>query len=214
MMKKLLGIVVLGLFCCNITFALSPASKTIYFDQCYIKSKPLFNTNKRAKQYCACYTEMIHRKYSDEEFEKAFYLNRKQYDLDLDNALNYCVDNVYAPKIEKPDLKDGPGRCIGYITMKFYYEGKSSITKGNINYKEKNKDEFNLITELNIRVKKKNLCGAGKPYRQCLIDFSEYEKELYIDFATGGEIYHKVKNKPTERSVVELACSDFDYLND
>ena len=115
-------------------------------------------------------------------------------------------------KSEKFDLRDGPGRCIGYIISKLGYEGESSITNGNINYYKKNKDEYNLLTELELRVKNKNLCAAGQPLRQCLIDFSEYEKELYIEFVTGKKIYHKVKNKPAERSLTELGCSDFDYL--
>ena len=48
------------------SFALSPEYKKEIFNGCYIDAKSTLG-NKRAKQYCTCTTEMLHRKFSDED---------------------------------------------------------------------------------------------------------------------------------------------------
>ena len=65
-MKKLLSIIVLGVSFCVNSFAMSPEFKKEIFDGCYLDAKSTLG-NQRAKQYCTCTTEMLHRKFSDEE---------------------------------------------------------------------------------------------------------------------------------------------------
>ena len=45
---------------------MSPEFKKEIFDGCYLDAKSTLG-NQRAKQYCTCTSEMLHRKFSDEE---------------------------------------------------------------------------------------------------------------------------------------------------
>ena len=63
---KIFNWIIAILFLTNITFAMSPEFKKEIFDGCYLDAKSTLG-HQRAKQYCTCTTEMLHRKFSDEE---------------------------------------------------------------------------------------------------------------------------------------------------
>ena len=66
-MKKLLGIVVLGLLLSGNSFAMTNDQNTMY-QGCVENAKQL--GEQRAKQYCRCITLMITDKYSIKEIEQ------------------------------------------------------------------------------------------------------------------------------------------------
>ena len=72
-----------------------PFKKEI-FDGCYLDAKSTLG-NQRAKQYCTCTTEMLHRKFSDEEI---LIIGQKSQDQQMQAfsfASNYCNKNADAP---------------------------------------------------------------------------------------------------------------------
>ena len=95
-MKKLLSIIVLVLSFCVNSFAMSPEFKKEIFDGCYLDAKSTLG-NQRAKQYCTCTSEMLHRKFSDEEI---LIIGQKSQDEQMQAfsfASNYCNKNADAP---------------------------------------------------------------------------------------------------------------------
>ena len=95
-MKKLLCIIALGLSFNANSLAMSPEFKKEIFDGCYLNAKSTLG-NQRAKQYCTCTTEMLHRKFSDEEI---LLIGQKSQDEQMQAfsfASNYCNKNADAP---------------------------------------------------------------------------------------------------------------------
>ena len=95
-MKKLLNIIVLGLLFCVNAFAMSSEFKKEIFDGCYIDAKSTLG-NQRAKQYCTCTTEMLHRKFSDEEILRIGQKSQDEQIQAFGFASNYCNKNADAP---------------------------------------------------------------------------------------------------------------------
>ena len=95
-MKKLLSIIVLGLSFCANSFAMSPEFKKEIFDGCYLDAKSTLG-NQRAKQYCTCTTEMLHRKFSDEEILRLGQKSQDEQKQAFSFASNYCNKNADAP---------------------------------------------------------------------------------------------------------------------
>tara|TARA_B100000989_G_C19307214_1_gene370967 strand:- start:144 stop:434 length:291 start_codon:yes stop_codon:yes gene_type:complete len=95
-MKKLLCIIALGLSFNVNSLAMSPEFKKEIFDGCYLNAKSTLG-NQRTKQYCTCTTEMLHRKFSDEEILR---IGQKSQDKQMQAfsfASNYCNKNADAP---------------------------------------------------------------------------------------------------------------------
>ena len=68
-MKKLLGILIITIFWCSNTFALSNAYEKEIYEGCVLDAKDHLGI-KRAKQYCLCTTNMLSNRYSDSEFDQ------------------------------------------------------------------------------------------------------------------------------------------------
>ena len=95
-MKKHLIIIVLVLSYCENAFAMSPEFKKEIFDGCYLDAKSTLG-DQRAKQYCTCTTEMLHRKFSDEEILKIGQKSQDEQMQAFSFASNYCNKNADAP---------------------------------------------------------------------------------------------------------------------
>ena len=94
-MKKLLGIVVLGLLWCNISFAMSSSYEEAYYDICYPQIKEVSNPI-RAKQYCTCTMKMMSKRYSDkamDQFPQKSYAEREKL---TQFAADHCNVNANA----------------------------------------------------------------------------------------------------------------------
>lgn len=78
------------------SFALSPEYKKEIFNGCYIDAKSTLG-NKRAKQYCTCTTEMLHRKFSDEDILVIGQKSQAEQIQAFGFASNYCNKNANAP---------------------------------------------------------------------------------------------------------------------
>ena len=74
-MKKLLGIVVLGLLWCNMSLAV--ISETFesdveeIYDECILQSQKTSERKPKNKKYCKCYIEHLDKTIEDNEFETA-----------------------------------------------------------------------------------------------------------------------------------------------
>ncbi len=79
------------------SFALSPEYQKEIFEACYFDAKSTLG-KQRAKQYCICSTEMIHRKYSDEEILIIGQKSQNEQIQALGFAAKYCNKNASAPK--------------------------------------------------------------------------------------------------------------------
>ena len=82
MMKKLFGIVILGLFYSTNAFSLSIDRERSEYQQCVQILIDAGKKESRSKVYCLCSVEMMSKKYSDEELDKIVskgmdYLNKK-----------------------------------------------------------------------------------------------------------------------------------------
>ena len=78
------------------SFALSPEYKKEIFEGCYLDAK--INLGKvRAKQYCTCTTEMLHRKFSDQEILLIGQKSETEQIQALSFAADYCNNNANAP---------------------------------------------------------------------------------------------------------------------
>ena len=93
-MKKLLGIVVLGLLLSVNAYALNAYQNEIY-QGCLETSQHV--GNKRAKQYCRCVTLMVTDKYTIEQLERAALTNQEKQNEMFSFAVNYCNINANAP---------------------------------------------------------------------------------------------------------------------
>ena len=93
-MKKLLGIVVLGLLLSGNAYALNAYQNEIY-QGCLETSQHV--GNKRAKQYCRCVTLMVTDKYTIEQLERAALTNQEKQNEMFSFAVNYCNLNADAP---------------------------------------------------------------------------------------------------------------------
>ena len=78
------------------SFALSPEYKKEIFNGCYIDAK-LTLGNQRAKQYCTCTTEMLHRKFSDEDILRIGQKTQAEQMQAFGFAVTYCNKNANAP---------------------------------------------------------------------------------------------------------------------
>jgi len=95
-MKKLLCIIALGLSFNVNSLAMSPEFKKEIFDGCYLNAKSTLG-NQRTKQYCTCTTEMLHRKFSDEEILRIGQKSQDEQMQAFSFASNYCNKNADAP---------------------------------------------------------------------------------------------------------------------
>ena len=93
-MKKLLGILVLGLLLSSNAYALTNDQKEMY-EGCVEDSTHL--EENRAKQYCKCITIMITDKYSMDEILRIAELSVEQQIERYSFAVNYCNLNANAP---------------------------------------------------------------------------------------------------------------------
>ena len=98
--KILFGIAILWslafIFKLGNSFALSPEFKKEIFNGCYIDAKSTLG-NQRAKQYCTCTTEMLHRKFSDEDILIIGQKSQAEQIQAFGFASNYCNNNANAP---------------------------------------------------------------------------------------------------------------------
>ena len=113
----------------------------------------------------------------------------------------FITQNVYA------DVKV-IGRCVGYLAQKIATEGKTSITKGNLTFMQRNVNEFTLLNKMHQNISKKNCIVAGQPLEPCLAGYNSYEKELYINMNTGIIYYDRSRYNQAKRAIYEMACSD------
>ena len=93
-MKKLLGIVVLGLLLSGNAYALTNDQKEMY-EGCVEDATHL--EQSRAKQYCKCITIMITDKYSIDEILRISQSSTEEYLKKFGFAVNYCNVNANAP---------------------------------------------------------------------------------------------------------------------
>ena len=77
------------------SFALSPEYKKEIFDSCYINAKSSLGT-QRAKQYCTCQTEMLHKRYSDEDILKIGQKSEAEQLQAFSYATEHCNKNANA----------------------------------------------------------------------------------------------------------------------
>ena len=98
--KILFGIAILWsiffIFKLGNSFAMSPEFKKEIFNGCYIDAKSTLG-NQRAKQYCTCTTEMLHRKFSDEDILIIGQKSQAEQMQAFGFAGNYCNKNANAP---------------------------------------------------------------------------------------------------------------------
>ena len=98
--KILFGIAILWslafIFKLGNSFALSPEFKKEIFNGCYIDAQSTLG-NQRAKQYCTCTTEMLHRKFSDEDILIIGQKSQAEQIQAFGFASNYCNNNANAP---------------------------------------------------------------------------------------------------------------------
>jgi len=89
--KKLLGIVVLGLLWCNVGLAgVSASNLSSFYDGCMQGAKNKGEYGKGLK-VCTCAVEQINQKLSNSEFENIFLIERYKADLwMMENVAPYC----------------------------------------------------------------------------------------------------------------------------
>jgi len=103
-MKKLLGIVVVGLLWCSISLALSPESKRTVYNNCYEDMSKIY-ADFSAKQYCTCSVNKVSEKYSDKKMDKIIskgwdYMMKK-----IKFAGDYCKKKVLLVKKPPEHIK-------------------------------------------------------------------------------------------------------------
>ena len=81
-MKKILGIVVLGIFVTSNAFSLSSEREKYEFEQCVQILVSAGKKQSRSRSYCLCSVKKMSKKYSDTELDKIVskgmkYLNKK-----------------------------------------------------------------------------------------------------------------------------------------
>ena len=95
-MKRILVFGVMFVLFYEISFALSPEYKKEISDGCYLDAKSTLG-NQRAKQYCTCTTEMLHRKFSDEDILIIGQKSQAEQMQAFSFAGTYCNKNANAP---------------------------------------------------------------------------------------------------------------------
>ncbi len=81
-MKKLLGILILGIFVTTNAFSLSSERETYEFKQCVQILVEAGKSQSRSRTYCLCSVKKMSEKYTDTELDKIVdkgmeYLNKK-----------------------------------------------------------------------------------------------------------------------------------------
>ena len=88
-MKKLLGILVLGLLWCNNAFSeIDSDYQTIIFDGC------IYSSGAANKKYCQCTVDHFNNNYSKEEFEKMLNSNQGEVEKATKNSINFCKELI------------------------------------------------------------------------------------------------------------------------
>ena len=111
----------------------------------------------------------------------------------------FIAQNVYA------DIK-ATGRCIGYLTSKMMFEGKSSITQFNLRWMRANNNSIQTVNK--IQQEQKNCIIQGQPFKHCLSGYSNYDAQLYIEMNHGISQFNQYRYDQTRRTLFEMACSN------
>ena len=109
----------------------------------------------------------------------------------------FIAQNVYA------DIK-ATGRCIGYLTSKMMFEGKSSITQSNLRWMRANNNSIQTVNK--IQQEQKNCMLPNQPIEPCLSGYSDYDAQLFTYFNEGLYIFKKDRYDKAARALNEIAC--------
>ena len=92
-MKKLLGIVVLGLLLSGNAYALSIYIEKSIYNGCYPDVKSRLGT-KNAKAYCGCFVKLSSQKWTDEEFDTLTNESEEYQQQSMKFAVDFCNTKI------------------------------------------------------------------------------------------------------------------------
>ena len=92
-MKKLLGIVVLGLLLSGNAYALSIYIEKSIYNGCYPDVKSRLGA-KNAKAYCGCFVKLSSQKWTDEEFDALTNESEEYQKQSMKFAVDFCNTRI------------------------------------------------------------------------------------------------------------------------